>query len=105
MIRRPPRSTLFPYTTLFRSGSIDSYQQFTRGWCRTRCVFEAEHFRSAVVVDLHCFHVFHFAYLLNRTFENSQSAGWSDRALYADRGSAATWFALLGTNGSSNDLN
>src|SRR2546427_8604098 len=70
MIRRPPRSTLFPYTTLFRSGSIDSYQQFTRGWCRTRCVFEAEHFRSAVVVDLHCFHVFHFAYLLNRTFEN-----------------------------------
>src|SRR5690349_22525082 len=22
MIRRPPRSTLFPYTTLFRSGSI-----------------------------------------------------------------------------------
>src|SRR2546425_6226314 len=23
MIRRPPRSTLFPYTTLFRSASID----------------------------------------------------------------------------------
>src|SRR5260221_10809483 len=23
MIRRPPRSTLFPYTTLFRSGAID----------------------------------------------------------------------------------
>src|SRR2546429_9378345 len=23
MIRRPPRSTLFPYTTLFRSGSCD----------------------------------------------------------------------------------
>src|SRR5260370_24566200 len=23
MIRRPPRSTLFPYTTLFRSGIID----------------------------------------------------------------------------------
>src|SRR2546422_8155684 len=23
MIRRPPRSTLFPYTTLFRSGMID----------------------------------------------------------------------------------
>src|SRR5258708_30961034 len=23
MIRRPPRSTLFPYTTLFRSGSSD----------------------------------------------------------------------------------
>src|SRR3712207_6975906 len=24
MIRRPPRSTLFPYTTLFRSGWVDS---------------------------------------------------------------------------------
>src|SRR3712207_6881438 len=23
MIRRPPRSTLFPYTTLFRSGSLE----------------------------------------------------------------------------------
>src|SRR5258708_14175618 len=27
MIRRPPRSTLFPYTTLFRSGGMES--QFT----------------------------------------------------------------------------
>src|SRR3712207_8831453 len=25
MIRRPPRSTLFPYTTLFRSGDLDRY--------------------------------------------------------------------------------
>src|SRR3712207_7773486 len=27
MIRRPPRSTLFPYTTLFRSLATDSLQQ------------------------------------------------------------------------------
>src|SRR2546429_5293905 len=27
MIRRPPRSTLFPYTTLFRSGCTDGYMQ------------------------------------------------------------------------------
>src|SRR5258708_11301055 len=26
MIRRPPRSTLFPYTTLFRSGRRESYR-------------------------------------------------------------------------------
>src|SRR2546422_8413021 len=26
MIRRPPRSTLFPYTTLFRSGTVCSAQ-------------------------------------------------------------------------------
>src|SRR3712207_8384466 len=33
MIRRPPRSTLFPYTTLFRSGvmkfNTDKYDRFT----------------------------------------------------------------------------
>src|SRR3712207_3456971 len=29
MIRRPPRSTLFPYTTLFRSGTVgDNYDRF-----------------------------------------------------------------------------
>src|SRR3712207_8722286 len=31
MIRRPPRSTLFPYTTLFRSKSF-----FIEGWVRDR---------------------------------------------------------------------
>src|SRR2546430_16251799 len=31
MIRRPPRSTLFPYTTLFRSSRADA-----RGWPVTR---------------------------------------------------------------------
>src|SRR2546430_10376255 len=30
MIRRPPRSTLFPYTTLFRSVSANSGRVFTR---------------------------------------------------------------------------
>src|SRR3712207_7345092 len=28
MIRRPPRSTLFPYTTLFRSVLVDQYAGF-----------------------------------------------------------------------------
>src|SRR3712207_7687039 len=41
MIRRPPRSTLFPYTTLFRSqnlamidklGSPDTYNHYPTGW-------------------------------------------------------------------------
>src|SRR3712207_8400671 len=36
MIRRPPRSTLFPYTTLFRSNS-----KYIRGWCTLRDVLEA----------------------------------------------------------------
>src|SRR2546430_11606169 len=30
MIRRPPRSTLFPYTTLFRSRNGTDGKQFTR---------------------------------------------------------------------------
>src|SRR3712207_9001962 len=28
MIRRPPRSTLFPYTTLFRSTQVDALERF-----------------------------------------------------------------------------
>src|SRR3712207_8273119 len=31
MIRRPPRSTLFPYTTLFRSGLDPAYVQSEEG--------------------------------------------------------------------------
>src|SRR2546427_4348753 len=30
MIRRPPRSTLFPYTTLFRSGGTDLHREAER---------------------------------------------------------------------------
>src|SRR2546429_5407870 len=30
MIRRPPRSTLFPYTTLFRSAVGNLFEQFSR---------------------------------------------------------------------------
>src|SRR3712207_9453042 len=40
MIRRPPRSTLFPYTTLFRSLSVGDrtvpMEQADRGWWRVR---------------------------------------------------------------------
>src|SRR3712207_9000009 len=41
MIRRPPRSTLFPYTTLFRS-SIFSYWNFFP--IRKSCSIGCEHF-------------------------------------------------------------
>src|SRR3712207_7420020 len=37
MIRRPPRSTLFPYTTLFRSGVL--------GQVDLRCVARHDHLR------------------------------------------------------------
>src|SRR3712207_8166267 len=40
MIRRPPRSTLFPYTTLFRSG--ESAQFYVRDGAARVCVAAAE---------------------------------------------------------------
>src|SRR5687768_17752593 len=36
MIRRPPRSTLFPYTTLFRSGNIRARRKARREPARRR---------------------------------------------------------------------
>src|SRR5690606_42036193 len=40
MIRRPPTSTLFPYTTLFRSDGTDhfGFGQRSSRCCRGRCV-------------------------------------------------------------------
>src|SRR2546425_2050986 len=37
MIRRPPRSTLFPYTTLFRSRSPAAGSSSSRRTCRSSC--------------------------------------------------------------------
>src|SRR2546425_5396745 len=37
MIRRPPRSTLFPYTTLFRSISRHDNQETTKAVAIIRC--------------------------------------------------------------------
>src|SRR5215469_17952912 len=44
MIRRPPRSTLFPYTTLFRSAASPSARA-SPGWsgCMCRCARSEEH--------------------------------------------------------------
>src|SRR5256885_7010081 len=36
MIRRPPRSTLFPYTTLFRSALLLAHQRAQAGQCFQR---------------------------------------------------------------------
>src|SRR5260370_4887046 len=59
MIRRPPRSTLFPYTTLFRSPKIGlhsgvqvEYDRVARLWlARTRCLGQAR-VQQPVVLDL-----------------------------------------------------
>src|SRR2546429_7730488 len=44
MIRRPPRSTLFPYTTLFRSAGGEAWGEPTAGSLRER--LEQTHFRK-----------------------------------------------------------
>src|SRR6202023_4047428 len=50
MIRRPPRSTLFPYTTLFRSIGIsraaDVFRRGARGNRRYRATFRSEEHTS-----------------------------------------------------------
>src|SRR5258705_8230908 len=46
MIRRPPRSTLFPYTTLFRSGLAHPDLQSVRGLPHTRGLESGGELRS-----------------------------------------------------------
>src|SRR5256885_10835161 len=50
MIRRPPRSTLFPYTTLFRSVG-DSLRTSTPELCASKQVQPALHRRRSTVVS------------------------------------------------------
>src|SRR5206468_10144041 len=47
MIRRPPRSTLFPYTTLFRSKNLILLSQFTV----YSLVFGANYINSSLFTD------------------------------------------------------
>src|SRR5688572_31770376 len=59
MIRRPPRSTLFPYTTLFRSGRDRLYGHVTKrkgrveflAFCRYLRSLHPEDVRIAIVLD------------------------------------------------------
>src|SRR3712207_7455729 len=52
MIRRPPRSTLFPYTTLFRSGVTDrDLGDATGRRLADRWVWEARYVKRLLVID------------------------------------------------------
>src|SRR6476620_12240129 len=46
MIRRPPRSTLFPYTTLFRSALAPARSNFCGAACRATCPRRSEEHTS-----------------------------------------------------------
>src|SRR3712207_7747648 len=43
MIRRPPRSTLFPYTTLFRSSRVIDYEEYVAFCVEKMLAFSAKH--------------------------------------------------------------
>src|SRR5947199_10822026 len=54
MIRRPPRSTLFPYTTLFRSAG--RFGKLVMGtvrvrWCRTQAYYDQDAWRGTWAMD------------------------------------------------------
>src|SRR2546426_12178223 len=53
MIRRPPRSTLFPYTTLFRSDVGARADQFDLGMVGERLAQLLEPFAGSGCVDSH----------------------------------------------------
>src|SRR5256885_8413264 len=53
MIRRPPRSTLFPYTTLFRSANVGSIPAALRSQGGARAMFEAMGFTYVGPLDGH----------------------------------------------------
>src|SRR5256885_11510416 len=56
MIRRPPRSTLFPYTTLFRSASIPGQKLFDKMAASPESLLdEAKAFAAAVFAQGHVF--------------------------------------------------
>src|SRR3712207_8788404 len=54
MIRRPPRSTLFPYTTLFRSTAIAAVMELVNECYRRRegAAADALHFAAATAASL-----------------------------------------------------
>src|SRR2546423_11030884 len=51
MIRRPPRSTLFPYTTLFRSKGTPLQHRWQPGYNVEEIVRELGHVRRVISID------------------------------------------------------
>src|SRR5258708_23463889 len=51
MIRRPPRSTLFPYTTLFRSNAAELVVPYLPALAACLCKIPARDFEGGVVLD------------------------------------------------------
>src|SRR5438876_6803650 len=89
MIRRPPRSTLFPYTTLFRSQhgiapqrSVQRWHHRHRGddrWCCGRVVTRSEEHTSELQSPVHLV----CRLLLEKKKSNAHSSSSSHSMRYA----------------------
>src|SRR2546430_7978527 len=55
MIRRPPRSTLFPYTTLFRSQSDPNTHHVSAAMASLECVIVQDLFLNEIAKFAHVF--------------------------------------------------
>src|SRR5687767_15285739 len=74
MLRRPPRSTLFPYTTLFRSFDVAAYEQLSpvtiqkdsRGRVTSESVQRLEYARQKIRSEEHTSELQSLAYLVCR---------------------------------------
>src|SRR5438132_2771058 len=66
MLRRPPRSTLFPYTTLFRSGLADDGTSWLCGKCNGIVIWDGEEIRPPVQ-----FETLDFVAIPNRSEEHT----------------------------------
>src|SRR3712207_7433647 len=72
MIRRPPRSTLFPYTTLFRSGNVEELPALNFTEDETKGIFQQnQHYAYQFNANLAHYPYFESIALKNRSEEHT----------------------------------
>src|SRR3712207_8444873 len=76
MIRRPPRSTLFPYTTLFRSGHADAGEHEPVGRRRPAPVARGEGDRKSTRLNSSHANISYAVFCLKK--KNSQQASYQN---------------------------
>src|SRR2546429_6474394 len=89
MIRRPPRSTLFPYTTLFRSLGIDAEPKSSTGLKATPAVGVEAAYQHYWLKTLRSSAIYSYAAVNNTAFLASAAPATYNHATYM--GSNLIW--------------